>query len=207
MLTITGIARYPHLNQPDTKFNEAGLYHTKLVVEADVAEEVLAALNPIRDEKAAAVQKDTLKGKKPKLADLPCKPEEDDDGNETGRFIVNCKMIASGKKKDSGKIWERKLPLFDAAGKPIKARIGGASKLTIAVNPEPYYSAKDKEVGVTLRLEAVQVIDLKSGEGPSAGKFGFGKVEGGFEAGADSEKSEGSEGEGDGEKSGGDYNF
>ena len=47
------------------------------------------------------------------------------------------------------------------------------------MEPSAYDSASIG-VGVTLRLEAVQVISLASGGGRDASGFGFGAVEGGF---------------------------
>lgn len=177
-ITIRGIASYPHFNTPDTKFNDKGLYHTKLVIDADAAEKLTKLLERIRNEEAARAQKENLKGKKPGMADLPVKPQEDEDGNPTGKFLVSTKMIASGVSKKTNKPWSRKLPLFNAAGAPISANVGGGSEVILSINPEPYYNAKDKEVGVTLRLEGVQVIKLVSYGQKTAEGLGFAAVEG-----------------------------
>lgn len=172
-ITIRGIASYPHFNTPDTKFNDKGLYHTKLVIEADAAGKLTKLLEKLRAEQAAETQKTTLKGKKPTLADLPIKAQEDEEGNETGKFVVSAKMIASGVSKKTNKPWSRQLPLFNAKGAPITAKVGGGSEVILSVVPDPYYNAKDKAVGVTLRLEGVQVVKLREFGAKDASGLGF----------------------------------
>lgn len=39
-VTPPGKARYPHLNTPDTKFNENGEYRSPLIYSEDVAEDI-----------------------------------------------------------------------------------------------------------------------------------------------------------------------
>lgn len=205
MLTVKGTAIYPHLNTPDTKFKDEGEYHTKLRIDADTAEKLTRAFRPIQDAEVEKVQRDKLKGKKPKVADLPIKAEEDEDDNETGEFVIRVKMKASGEK--NGKTWNRKVPIFDSQGKPSNAKIGGGSVLQVAFEPAAYYSAKDKEVGVTCYLEAVQIVELREGgQGPSAAKFNFGKVEGGYDASSETAKGSTDEDEAD-EGAADDYNF
>jgi hypothetical protein len=204
-ITIRGAAIYPHLNRPDTKFKEEGEYHTKLRIDAEPAGKLLTLLKRLQEEHAAKVQKDEMKGKKPKLADLPVQPETDDDGNETGSFIVKASMKASGKSRKTGSTFERKLPIFDAKGNPANVKIGGGSELIISATPGPWFSAKDKEVGVKLYLEGVQVLVLREGGGPSASKFGF-EAQEGFEAG-DNDVTEEADADADTEETGGDYQF
>lgn len=181
MQTIKGIAVYPRLNSPDTKFKEEGEYHTKLRIDAATADKLRRAFEPIQADEAEKVQRDKLKGKRPKIADLPITAEEDDEGNETGEYIIRVKMKASGEK--NGKAWTRTVPIFDSKGKPSNAQIGGGSVLQVAFKPVAYYMPKDKEVGVSLYLEAVQIVELREGgNGASASKFNFEKIEGGYEA-------------------------
>ena len=182
---IRGIAKVPHLNDPDTKFDDAGVFKTDLVVAADVAEPLIARFEKMQAAKMDEYQKEK-KGKRAKAADLPIQPELDEDGNETGSYIVRVKMKASGISKKTGKAWSRQLPLFDSVGNPTSARVGGGSDIIVAVEPASWSNPKG-ECSVTLRLEAVQVIRASGGGGRSAGAFGFGAVEGGFVASEDEE--------------------
>lgn len=177
-MTVRGICRFPHLNKPDTKFNDKGIFHTKLLVSAEAAARITELLTRIAQEKADEVQRDVLKGKKPTYAELPVKPVEDEEGNHTGQWALTTKMIASGVSKKTGKPWNRQLPLFTGKGEPTNALITGGSEVVISCLPDPYYNPKDKSVGVTLRLEGVQIVRLRdAGGNKDASGFGFKALE------------------------------
>lgn len=178
MIKARGRAVFPKLNEPDTKFNPEGVYTTKLIMTPEEAEPLLAQLERMQDDAVKKAQA-KKKGKRVKTQDLPIQPEYDEEGNETGNFELKTKMKASGVSQKTGKPWTRKLPLFDAQGNPTNVRVGGGSEIIVAMEPSAYDSASIG-VGVTLRLEAVQVISLASGGGRDASGFGFGAVEGGF---------------------------
>jgi hypothetical protein len=202
-ITIRGTASYPHFNSPDTKFNDKGLFHTKLVIGEEAAAGLTKLFEKIRTDEFNRVTKEVLKGKKPGLADLPVKPQLDENDEPTGMFIVSAKMIASGVSKKTSKPWSRTLPIFNAKGSPTNVKVGGGSEVILSVQPEPWYSAKDKEVGVTLRLEGVQIIKLVEFGGKSAAGLGFGAVEGDDipEGTTDAPEADAAD------EDGGDYNF
>ena len=122
-----------------------------------------------------------------KLIDPPFKPAVNDDGDETGEYVFNFKMpggFASKKEKDSEgkpKTIAMRPDLFDAKGKPIKnpPPIWGGTVAIVAGELRPFLNPK-AECGVSLRLRAVQVIELRSGSGGcgSASEYGFGAEEG-----------------------------
>lgn len=185
-LTQTAEARYPHLNEPDDRFGDP-VYKTDLIFGSrDEAAELIELIEQRQQEAIAmAVEEAAAKGKKVhpskiKLANLPIKMEEDDDGDETGRVIIGSfKTKARGTTSDN-KVWERKLPLFDSKGKPVDrdaVSIWGGSRVKLSFIAEPFYTAA-LGAGVTLRLEAVQIIELRSGGNKTADSFGFGAEEG-----------------------------
>lgn len=200
-----GVLIFPKLNAPDTKFKAEGEYATKLQplnaaegdafieqYEAAVAahfEAVKADLEAKLAEAKTGAEKGKLKKEiaELKLGDKPYKPAFDDDGNETGEFIINFKLPAkvtfkSGPK--AGKTQELRPDIFDAKGKLLKSppQIWGGTVGYVAGEFRPYYTAK-AGVGVSLRLLAVQVVELSSGGGDrSASGYGFGSEEGGYEA-------------------------
>lgn len=178
IIQIAGVAVWPHLTRPDTKWKEEGEYHTKLRIDADAAEPLIEQFTAMQEAEMRLAQK-KAKGKKAKAADLPVQPEYDDDGEETGYYTVKASTKASGTSKKTGKTWMRKLPLFDGRGKPLPSKVSlySGSELILAVEARAWTNPK-AEVGVKLYLEAVQVIKLVNGSGVSAGKFGFGAVEG-----------------------------
>lgn len=100
------------------------------------------------------------------------------EGKDNNPNYFKFKMRASIPKKD-GTFWERHVPVYDAGCKEISkeiAELGNGSKVKIAYELVPYYM-NDKNYGVSLRLTAVQVIELKTQE-EKAEDFGFGMEEG-----------------------------
>ncbi len=181
IIHVRGIARYPWLNKPDTKFKAEGLYKVDLEIDADTAEPLIRQFEDMRAQEMKAAQK-ALKGKKAKEADLPIQPKLDEDGNETGLFILRAKMIASGVSKKTGKQWSRAVPIFDTKGKPANPQIFGGSEIILGIAPKAWSNPKG-ECSVTCYLEGVQVIKLSQGSGgASAAALGFGAVEGGYSA-------------------------
>lgn len=173
--TSVGIAKYPKLNEPDTKFKAEGEYKVDLRVLADDAAPLIEQLETLRDkfwdEQDAKVRKTYKK------ADVYT-VETDDEGNETGYVIFKTKLDRIGKSKD--KTWENEPKLFDAEGNdfPRDKEIWSGSKLIVAGTVSLYAMPSTKMVGVSLRCNGVQVIELKSGGERDASSFGFKKQEG-----------------------------
>lgn len=113
----------------------------------------------------------------------PLAPEIDDDGDETGTVMLKAKMKASGVYKSgpkTGQRWERKPNIFNAKGKQLAnpPKIGGGSEVKMSIELSVYYAANDGKVGVSFRLEAVQLIThVAFGQRDAAG-YGFGAEDG-----------------------------
>lgn len=186
--TPRGITVFPKLNTPDTKYNANGVYETKLVFEdpndpAVVAFVALATKERDRffDElvEKLTAEKKGAAAKQLKKVDV-LKPELDKEtGDETGRYFVKAKMNASGTRKD-GTPWKQKPTYFSASGATVKnpPQIGGGSVVKLGVTVDPYIMESSKEVGVTLRLTAVQVIKLVTYGAKSFAEHGFQAEEG-----------------------------
>lgn len=201
-MTPEGTAVFPKLNAPDTKFKPEGEFQCKLRLTAEESEALIADIEaqlqaywPTAkaelEEKVANAKDGPTKAKAKKAlaemkeADKPYKPAYDDDGNETGEYEFNFKMPASWL-KDKGKATEKKMPLrpdiFDAKGKKLAAppEIWGGSRLIVAGEFRPF--SMPIGVGISLRLNAVQIIELSSGGGArDAGAYGFGARDDGYE--------------------------
>lgn len=181
MFQARGVARYPWLNKPDTKFDAAGKYKVDLEITAEDAATLLPALEKIREQTKADFQK-SAKGKKAKDADLPLSPQLDNEGNETGAYILRVGMKASGVSKKTGKPWTRAVPIFDAKGKPANPQIFGGSELIVSFKAQGWSNPKG-ECGTTCYLEGVQVLKLATGGGGSASAAGLGfKAQEGYSA-------------------------
>ncbi len=173
--TPKGTAKYPWLSQPDTKFNPDGEYKVSLVLPVEQADTIMQFLDEQMALAEAKAKKDNP-GKKVKVADAPYSVDE-----ETGEFSVNFKLKAKviPQKGDS---FEQKPAVFDAKGKPLQGvNVGGGSQIKVSYEVYPFYTALIG-AGISLRLKAVQVIDLvEFSGGANAANYGF-EEEDGFEA-------------------------
>lgn len=175
--TPAGIAVYPHLNKPDTRFNPEGQYQVKLRIPSEEAKDLIAQIDAVIADEVAKAKKENPK-KAVKLATKPYAVALDDEGNETDEIVFSFKAKAVLSLKDGNKI-PVTVKLFDAKGGvfPQEDTIWGGSKLKIAFNAAPFNTAM-AGIGASLRIKAVQVIDLVTGGGGNASSFGFGEEEG-----------------------------
>ena len=151
-----GELKYPHLVQPDTKFDADGVYSTKIVIASENCQEFMESIDGIVQkgfDKWAGENK--AKAKKTRKI-LPWSDEIDDDGNETGNIVFNFKVKAKGQNK-SGESWDNKVALIDSKGAPVSG-----------VNP---WSGTVARVGVEIpvRLKICKIIELKAGGNGTAG--------------------------------------
>lgn len=175
--TPEGTAKFPWLTEPDTRFNPEGEYSVNLVLPEDCPK-TQALVQKI--EKVWEDFKKTLKG--PKLKQTPMlgfDKEYTDDGDETGNLIFKFKA-KTGYTDDKGNRKELLAPrLFDAKLKPIPegTPVWGGSTMIVNFTPQAYDHGKN--LGVTLRLNACQIIHLVTATGgASADAYGFSEQEG-----------------------------
>jgi hypothetical protein len=189
-ITPKGVAVYPRLNTPDTKFKTEGEYSAKIRLSEEDAAPLIAKIEEAIAETYKAEQDRLIAaGKKAaaktlKYADKPYKNVLDGEGEETGEVEFNIKMKAQYTKKD-GTVVKLEPKLFDAATPPNplpkSTQIWGGSLIKVAGEFNPFATAIG--VGMSLRLSAVQVIKLVSGgSGGDASSYGFGGEEDGFVA-------------------------
>ncbi len=182
-----GTAKFPHLNTPDTKWKEEGEYRTELAVPAAEGAAFAARIDKAIADAVLSFSKEKNKKLKPS-DDKPYKVDE-----STGEYIFKVKMRASGVSKKNGETWTKKLPLFDAKGNPVQAKIGGGSLIRCSGELGPYFTPlQGGKVGVTLYLTAVQVLELREWGNRDASGYGF-EVEDGFENDTTADASEAAE--------------
>lgn len=178
--TPKGIAKFPRLSSPDTKFNPDGEYRVILLLDPEKDKEFLDELDAMADAAVQKAQEENKRYRKLIQRQEPYKMELDQDGEETGLVEVKFKMRARVKSKD-GKEYNFAPALFDAQGKPIdptKINIGGGSIIRVNFTPNPYFVAATKTAGISLQLNAVQVLELVQYNGGDAASFGFEQEEG-----------------------------
>lgn len=186
-ITPRGVAIYPRLQTPDTKYRPEGEYRVKLRLDPetfppDLLKKLAAACDALVEETKENLVREK-KGAKAKTIDVVpvLTPETDrETGEETGFVTINAKMRASGVRKKDNSPWSRKPRVFDSKGVEIKVlpNIAGGSELKLSVQALPYYTPKDNLVGMAYYLEAVQLLKLVESSGRSAEGYGFGQEDG-----------------------------
>lgn len=169
IVTPIGEALYPHLHEPDYKFDDSGVYQTRLILsEADY--------NTVKEQydeiyEAAYKSECDKAGKKLKLNDSSPFRE-----GEEGLYVL-AKQPAQKNTRAHGLI-KFNIKGFNAQGKLIQMpRVGTGSKLRLALEPKPW--VVNGKFGVSLRLRSVQIIELVEYGNESV----FDEVEGGFSGG------------------------
>ena len=175
IVTDIGTARYPWLNYPDDQYSKPGDYKLGLILTKEQAAPLIKKI-----EETIEKAKELTKGKKSKQASLPYKEELDDQENETGNLIFNFKQKAKIQLKD-GTQADMKPIVVDAKGQKLKnEQIWGGTKCKVSALLVPYFVATTG-YGCSLRLKAVQIIDLVSGSTGDMTRHGF-KEEKGYES-------------------------
>ena len=177
--TPVGIAHYPYISKPDTQAVDKGyasvpMYKVNLSIPQEEAQPIVKLVKELL---VAGMKSE--KDKKPKAnlkqAPLPFSSEVDEDGEETGNIIFKFKS-------------KFKPAVFDSKKQPmIDHNIFGGSELKVG-GLLAFYSSPAIGCGVTLRLQAVQVIQYVEGTGSGADSFDF-EEEDGFVSGADQAES------------------
>jgi hypothetical protein len=171
--TPKGIAKYPHVNEPNTRFNPMGEYSCSIVVSDEDGTAFRAKIEELFDaeyERECIIHKKKLK----KSQHFPVAQDED------GQWLVKTKQVSKVETK-SGDVYTFDVKLFDASGQPVKSencRVGSGSQVRCSIEPRTWYNPS-VGFGMTLSLRAVQVIELvESSGGSSADSFGFDAEEG-----------------------------
>lgn len=190
LITPAGAAVWPNLNSPDYTYKEEfGEYNVKLRIPIDSAElaKFREPVEKLLDDAFEAQKKELVDAKKKALAAKlvkvdPFKEEEDQEtGEPTGFVVIRASMNAGGRRKKDGKEFSMAPDFFNRVGKKLKnpPKIGSGSKLKAGVRLRDYYFAKDKEIGVSFDLEAVQILTVETfGGNRSADDYGFGTEDG-----------------------------
>jgi len=165
LITPDGIVLSAHLHTPDTKFIAEGIYSIKLKIEG-VGAKTLSTFIDSRLKKSVEEANANNVGKLIKKAEPPYSWGDSED------LIVNFKMKASGI-SNNGELWTRKPALFnnDLTTLGSTKRIGIGSKVVVSYRPVNFFTPMIG-AGVSLRLEAVQVLILKEPM-PDASRYGF----------------------------------
>ena len=168
MLVIKGNSLWTKVFEPDTRFVPEGEYSTQVVVSEKDAQQVCEQLESIAQAKFDEAVKENPKLKNVLSIRSPFEPEYDEAGNETGNVVFKTKLKARIKSR-AGETYSQSVSVVDAKKTPMDGSqmIGNGSMIKVAVEPFPYLMQSTKQVGVTLRLKALQVINLVEYGSPS----------------------------------------
>ncbi len=161
-MVLSGTAMWAKVFEPDTKFNPDGDYTINLQMPVAEATPMCEKLDEIVQAKFdEAIEKDPRL--KNTLTTQCCSnPVYDrDTGDDTGNVEFKFKLKAKVRKRD-GTTYEQQPAVVDSKRVPLtkETLIGNGSKVKIAFEPVSYVMPSTKKAGVSLRLKAVQVIDL-----------------------------------------------
>ena len=162
ILVLEGTALWAKVFEPDTKFNPLGDFSINLqmpLADAAVMSEQLESI--VQAKFNEAIKQDPRLKNSLTTQDV-CQPVYDrDTGDDTGNVEFKFKLKAKVQKRD-GTYYEQQPAVLDSKKVPISkdTLIGNGSKVKVAFEPIPYVMSSTKKVGVSLRMKAVQVIDL-----------------------------------------------
>ena len=188
LTTPVGTAKWPNLVSVDPHESYGGDYSVQLLLDKESAEaqEFVARIEQLRDEMHVQMQANMGRNKPWNTSHFPVSDDLDQDGEESGNF--NVRLKSKGSYERGGQTIERKINFYDASGQKIEnpaQAFGGevpmGSRIAAAIQVAPYQSGAN--FGVTLRIEAIQVIELGGSNAPaSAEACGFAVHDGGFAA-------------------------
>lgn len=181
-ITPTGIAVWPKLDKPDTKFKAEGRYSVKLKLPDSEADQIIALIDGVTQEAfdAAFAEHGAKKDKKGKpieieKAEASYALEFDDQKEPTGFKVITFGMNAQYKDKKTGAVKHIKPIVVDAKGNACSGMMWGGSRVKVAYQLIPYYNPAEAKAGCSIRLAGVQVIELVKG---GADELGFKEEEG-----------------------------
>ena len=170
IVTPKGTAMWSHLDKPEIYKDKVVGYTITFVLSKADAEDLQKELESILEE---AKKNPTFKGRVWSPAPL-MGMKEDADGNIVFKFKKKTHY-----EDKQGVTHPLSVPVFDSVGNQMDPAIviGNGSIIKVAFKPVPFNNNRNIN-GLSLRLEAVQVLDLKEyGKGTGIDMYGFQKEE------------------------------
>jgi hypothetical protein len=183
--TPAGEAVFPWITKADTQHDPNGVYHVDLSVPAEEAQDFIAKLERVRDEFVATLPtaKQNALAKRPVYMDEMTRPEYPEgaskeqkaairdawEGEPTGNVLFRIKMKAKVTTAEGTTFEQEPVVVSADTGERVESPVYGGSVIRVRGQIVPYTNAAAGIVGVTLRMKAVQVIDLVTGSGDAGG--------------------------------------
>jgi hypothetical protein len=180
--TLKGVLSYPHLNNPDTKFNTDGEFKTAVVCSLSVAghSELVEKLEAQLDKFIVETNKKAKKKVKAHPDGLPFDVDEDEG---TVTFRTKSKAYKS---KETGELFTIPMAFFAKDKTPLGVvkvdegelvasdtvpQIGGGTKAVVSCEIKPWVASG--KAGISLRPRAFKLIEVQEPSGADADSFGL----------------------------------
>jgi hypothetical protein len=134
------------IQTPSTKFDSDGVYSCDVAFEGDAAKQMKKTIDSLMKESLAET-----KGKR--SANPPYRIEGK-------KLVVKFKQKARIKTR-RGDVWEKEVAVYDSKAKRVEEDLQIGEGTEVIINYGTYFwNVSSQGAGVTLQLEAVQIIDL-----------------------------------------------
>lgn len=177
-ISPAGEAVFPWLHKPDTQFDAAGVYKVSLSLPFELAQDFIAKLESARNEFIATlpVAKQRALTPKPVYTMETTRPPKDATDaekhafvpEETGNVLFLAKMKAKVDLENGDSFTQSPVVVHADTGAAVEEPVYAGSVIRMKGQIVPYVNSSNATVGITLRLKAVQVIDLVTGDGSGA---------------------------------------
>ncbi len=190
-ITPRGTAIYPHIHKADVYTDENGVQGPP-TFKVDLSCDEAAAAK-LTDELQAMLDAELENADEDKYEEVYIDEDVTPFYTEDGKTTFKFKLNENGENKKTGDVWKNKPNIYDSKGVLIEKcpQVGNGSVLKVSFTPYtwtmPASKGKGKakksilRVGISLRLQGVQIIKLEQFSGATAERMGFGVEEEGFE--------------------------
>lgn len=199
LITPKGVVAWASIDEADYEYKEEGEFHIRVRFDPEdpglekLREEAEAILEEAHEDMKRRLKKEKKGALLKKLhlkEDVITEEVDRETGEPTGKVIIRAGMkykVTPKSGKYAGKTLEFTPDVFDARGNRLhkRPRIGSGSEVKVAVQPMEYFMPKDGEMGISWKLNAVQIIRLVQGGSRDAASYGFGEEDGDVLAGND----------------------
>jgi hypothetical protein len=184
-----GSAVFPWITKADTRFNAEGVFKTQISVPFEDAQAFIVKLEKARDDFIATLdpQKQASFNAVPVYEEEYTRPDFPADATDaekdairkdfvpepTGNVLFKFKLNARVTPRDETKDAFDQKPIVVSAedGAAVDKPVYMGSVIRIKGQIAPYTNAMSKSAGVTLRMKAVQVLELVSGGSGEGSSF------------------------------------
>lgn len=179
VITPVADAMWAKITEPATSpYNSKAMYSMDLVFTPEEAKPLMEQLTKQHDSFYDEIHSELNAAKQKSLVKTPIfKEQVDKDGNLTGNLVLKTKQYGHNIKGEL-----MRMPISDSTGKVMNGfdkLVGNGSKVRAKIYPKPYHMNSTNSVGISMRLNAVQIIELNE---YSKADSGFDNVEGGYSA-------------------------